>query len=140
MDYEIQLYKQAQQQELSQFYKRNNYKGKVKSTDRVWVVVDSDAQIIGAARFCHNAGLSILRGVWVEECLRQQGIGSQLLHALKLSGDIEGCYCFPYLYLEAFYQKQGFRLVEQAPASLQKLLTRYNHHEEKVILMGMPLV
>lgn len=120
---------------LTQFYKSNQYKGKVKATDNMWVMINVDDQIIGAARLCQQAGFTLLRGVWIDKALRAQGLGSQLLQHLKCVGALEGCYCFSYLHLESFYLKHGFCQVARTPAPLHSALERYNRQKEQVVLM-----
>lgn len=120
---------------LTQFYKSNQYKGKVKATDKVWVMINADDKIVGAARLCQQAGFTLLRGVWVEKALRIQGVGSLLLQHLKSVGALEGCYCFSYIHLESFYSKHGFCRVTSTPASLHSALERYNRQTVQVLLM-----
>ena len=120
---------------LAQFYKRNHYKGKAKASDKIWVMINADDQIIGAARLCQQAGFTLLRGVWIEKSLCAQGLGSQLLTRLKDVGALDGCYCFAYLHLESFYSTHGFCRVAPAPASLQSALERYNRQAVQVLLM-----
>ncbi|WP_372741932.1 GNAT family N-acetyltransferase [Neptunomonas sp.] len=134
-DYQVKPLLPEQRPALTQFYKRNHYKGKVKATDNVWLMTKGDDQIIGAARLCQQGGLMLLRGVWIERALRAQGLGSQLLRYLKCAGVLEGCYCFAYLHLEAFYSKLGFCRVASVPASLHSALERYNRPAVQVLLM-----
>lgn len=120
---------------LIRFYKSNQYKGKVKASDNVWILTNLKGQVVGAARLCQQAGHLLLRGVWIEKALRSQGLGSQLLRHLKRIGALEGCYCFPYFHLESFYAKHGFCRVASAPVSLSTALARYNRHTIQVLLM-----
>jgi N-acetylglutamate synthase-like GNAT family acetyltransferase len=134
-DYQIQPLLSEHKLALSQFYKRNQYKGKVRDTDRVWVMIQAGNQVVGAARFCQQAGCTVLRGVWIERELRTQGLGHQLLQYLHCEGELDGCYCFPYLHLEVFYATHGFKRVEPIPILLQPILERYNRKNEQVLLM-----
>lgn len=134
-NYQVRPLLPEQRSALAQFYKRNQYQGKVKANDNIWIMTDNDKQIVGAARLCRQAGFILLRGVWIEQTLRAQGLGSQFLQNLKCAGILDGCYCFPYLHLESFYRRLGFCIVEQVPASLQLLLKRYNRHKVQVLLM-----
>ncbi|BBB31041.1 GNAT family N-acetyltransferase [Neptunomonas japonica] len=133
-DYQIQLLCPAQKIALSKFYKRNQYKGKLKETDRVWVMAQP-GKVVGAARFCQQAGCRVLRGVWIERELRSRGLGHQLLHHLQCKGELDDCYCFPYLHLETFYSRYGFKKVKSAPAVLKSTLERYNRKNAQVLLM-----
>jgi N-acetylglutamate synthase-like GNAT family acetyltransferase len=137
VDYHIQPILPEQRPQLTQFYKRNEYKGKVKATDRSWIMTDINGQIVGAARLCQQAGFTLLRGVWIDKTLRTQGRGSQLLRYLNAAGVLTDIYCFPYLHLESFYRRQGFARVSQVPASLQPVLARYNRYDEQVLLMTL---
>lgn len=134
-DYPVQPLLPEQRPALAQFYKRNHYKGKVKATDNIWVMINTDDQIIGAARLCQQAGFTLLRGVWIDKALRTQGLGNQLLAHFKYAGVLEGCYCFAYLNLEGFYSRHGFCRVTSVPASLHSALERYNRQAVQVILM-----
>lgn len=133
--YQVKPLSPEQWSALIRFYKSNQYKGKIKASDKVWIMTNSKGQIVGAARLCQQAGYTLLRGVWVDKTLCSQGLGSQLLRHLKRVGALEGCYCFPYLHLELFYSKHGFSRVASVPASLSKALTRYNRHTIQVLLM-----
>ena len=98
-------------------------------------MTDNDNQIVGAARFCKQAGIILLRGVWIEQTQRGLGLGSHFLQNLKDASVLDGCYCFPYLHLESFYRRQGFCLVKEVPSALHLLLERYNRYEQQVLLM-----
>ena len=134
-NYQVRRLLPEQRSALAQFYKRNQYKGKITATDNIWVMTHVDDQIIGAARLCQQAGFTLLRGVWIEKALRTQGLGSRLLAHLKNVGALQECYCFPYLHLESFYSRHGFCPVAHAPAPLHSALERYNRQAEQVLLM-----
>lgn len=134
-DYQVKLLLPEYWPALIRFYKSNQYKGKVKASDNVWIMTNLKGQIVGAVRLSQQAGYTLLRGVWIEKALRAQGLGGRLLQHLKSIGELEGCYCFPYLHLELFYSKHGFCRVASVPAPLSSALARYNRHSMQVLLM-----
>ena len=134
-NYQVRRLLPEQHSALAQFYKRNQYKGKVKESDKIWVLTQIDGHVVAAVRLCQQAGFTMLRGVWVERGVRAKGLGSQLLRHLQSSGELHGCYCFPYLHLERFYAKHGFQRVEQVPVALQPIFERYNRKSAQVLLM-----
>jgi N-acetylglutamate synthase-like GNAT family acetyltransferase len=134
-NYQVRRLLPVQHSTLARFYKRNQYKGKVKESDKVWVLTQIDGNVVGAVRLCQQAGFTMLRGVWIERELRAKGLGSQLLRYLQSSGELHGCYCFPYLHLEQFYARHGFRRIKSVPVALQLILERYNRHSTQVLLM-----
>jgi len=134
----IQLFTLPFPVELMQFYSRNGYKGKLKKSDQAWVVLDERGEVVAAARICRQGGERILRGVWVDRPQRGQGLGTQLLTFLAAEALLEGCFCFPFVPLEKFYQRIGFLAVEPPSIYFQKLLSRYNAGVEQVMLMQFP--
>lgn len=136
-NYQVRLLLPEERSALAHFYKRNQYKGKAKESDKVWVMTQTgnDNQVVGAVRLCQQAGFRMLRGVWVARGLRAKGLGDQLLQYLKCAGELNGCYCFPYLHLEVFYARHGFQRMEQVPLVLQPILERYNRQNTQVLLM-----
>lgn len=125
---------------LQTFYRRNRYKGRVQHSEEVWCVLQ-DSAILAAARMSATGQYPVLRGVWVDQQCRRQGVGRFLLQTLAAQGHLRGYYCFAEASLLPFYQWVGFESVpvSQTPSGLQRALQRYNRDaaREQVHLLKM---
>lgn len=129
---------------LSAFYRRNRYKGRPEPAEEVWCVTQGEYWL-AAARLCYIGSYPVLRGVWVDQSARQQGIGRLLLETLKQQGRLRNCYCFTEVSLVSFYQRVGFDpvLVADIPQGLQRAFLRYNRHSDRepvVLLQMLPVL
>ena len=86
---------------------------------------------------CHEAGVTILRGMQVNPDYRRKGIGRSLLKhcILYLNGGI--AYCLPYEHLAKFYGQGGFVLAPQAtlPLFLGERLAAYALSGQRTLAM-----
>ncbi|WP_372831855.1 GNAT family N-acetyltransferase [Pontibacterium sp.] len=124
---------------LNRFYKRNGHKGKADSRDKAYWL-KTDDKTIAAVRFTPTAEGTLLRGLWVAQELRGQGLGGILLQACSSYWKQQACYCFPYQHLQEFYAKAGFAPADEStPPQYQKQLIRYQQRGEDLILMQYQL-
>lgn len=76
-------------------------------------VVRNGDKIVAGGRGITNMGALEIRGLWVDEGLRGQGVGEKLLSAIESEGRRRGAkramlYTFTWQ-AEAFYQRMGYR-------------------------------
>jgi N-acetylglutamate synthase-like GNAT family acetyltransferase len=121
------------------FYESCGYDSPIDDTDRVLVARDGFGQIVAAVRLCHEEEYLVLRGVLVREDCQRQGIGSKLLKEAEGFMKTQACHCLPFCHLVKFYEKFGFREVDEheVPTHLQDRLKEYrqNPEEEKYTVM-----
>ena len=121
------------------FYRTVGYGGGCNPGDRLLVARECQ-RIVAAVRLCEEEGIRVLRGMYVTEDRRGQGIGSKLLESAD--GAIGGseCWCVPYEHLADFYSRIGFRehTVESAPKFLTERRSRYLARGHVVTIMRRP--
>ncbi|MCL6269370.1 GNAT family N-acetyltransferase [Sansalvadorimonas sp. 2012CJ34-2] len=95
---------------VNRFYKANGHKGKCSREDLVFTA-QNKSKIAGAVRYIPKADGFLLRGLWVDEQLRGNRIGYQLLQfsVKHLHAKI---WCYPYQHLIGFYNSCSFVEVE----------------------------
>lgn len=93
--------------------------------------------IIGALRLCPYNNSWLLRSMCIREDYRRQGLGHFMLSSIDAELQSKQCYCFPHNYLENFYMRAGFSLIDsvQADAVIAKLFNNYINQGRKIILM-----
>jgi N-acetylglutamate synthase-like GNAT family acetyltransferase len=79
--------------------------------DQVVVIARDDDAIVAVLRLCPEAGTLLLRTVVVAKDRRGQGIGAALLQEASQAIGGRECWCFPWSYLERFYEQIGFTRV-----------------------------
>lgn len=117
------------------FYEGVGYRGGSHPGDRLLVARDNQG-IVAAVRLCIEEGALVLRGMYVAEGLRGQGLGSILLESASAAIGSDECWCVPYAHLKAFYSRIGFQEeVEATPVFLLERRARYlsNGHEVTVM-------
>lgn len=130
--------------DVNKFYKKQNHKGSASGDERVFIATrinpDGDSYIIAAVRLVPAERYYWLRSLYVDQTLRQSGIGSKLLAHVKSQID-QTIHCFPYPHLEHFYAKAGYELtpIEDLPNPLQQLYQRYNKKSDSIIVMSQSL-
>jgi N-acetylglutamate synthase-like GNAT family acetyltransferase len=125
---------------IAAFYRANEYGPTIRPTD-VIVIAENDRKLCGAVRLCEENNSLVLRGMRVLERMRRQGIGTQLLEAAELFIDDRECFCIPHRYLQSFYGRIGFVVIDEseAPPFLQARCTEYRHENGlDVIIMCRP--
>ncbi len=122
--------------EINALYRRLGYKGAATTSDFL-LVADKSGVIIAAVRICDEVGHLVLRGMYVAEQYRFQGIGTTMLKQLEKVIENRDCYCIPWSTLTTFYGKGGFRVadVSDAPAHLKERLGQYLNDGKSVCLM-----
>lgn len=131
MDIKSLLFLQLSKQAIplaNQFYKQVYKKGSSKRNDHVFVL--RSTQIICAARLKEIKGCLLLTGVACANQYRQLGLASLLIDKL-LQMQKTTVYCFPYIHLQHFYEKRGFKLIDAGllPVQLGLQYQRYNNRQ-----------
>lgn len=114
---------------IDEFYARNGSKGTARNDDLFFIAFLND-QVVGCVRFCVEEGTPLLRTMYIDESMRQKGVGKRLLlefgKYLDLN-NIENVYCLPYVHLESFYGTIGFKIADSATVP-QFLIDRSNEY------------
>lgn len=122
---------------LQRFYKQH-YPSKPKK-DELIIVARKEGAICGAVRFRTIDQFRLLTGMAVDEDLRGNGIGHQLLDYCQHQEPILNpeVYCFAFPWLVNFYQQHGFQVIEteQLPPSLRSLYQRYLNSGKSLVAM-----
>ena len=124
---------------VQSFYLSVGYGGGASPGDRV-LVAREDQTIVAAVRLCAEDDTLVLRGMYVAEERRGQGIGTRLLEATSAAIGSSECWCIPYHHLTDFYSRIGFRVCEREaiPLFLAERWRRYTASERDVVIMKRP--
>ena len=124
---------------VQSFYAGVGYGGGVHPGDRL-LVSRVEQSIVAAARLCTEGGTLVLRGMYVAEGQRGQGIGSRLLESILVAIGSSECWCIPYTHLTGFYSRIGFQVCEgeTIPPFLAERWERYTGNGQKVVIMKRP--
>jgi len=125
-----------QLQLVKRFFKANGFRSQAAKSDIIYIARQKHS-IVGALRLCLYDKSWLLRSMCIIENYRCKGIGIMLLKSIHDELDSKQCYCFPYNYLENFYQQAGFIRIEPQQASVI-IADRYNSYiakGKKILLM-----
>jgi N-acetylglutamate synthase-like GNAT family acetyltransferase len=121
---------------IVRFYKSHYSTSKPKKHDCIWVAENTQG-IQGVVRFQQNDDNQFLTGMAIASEYRRQGIGNQLLNAVKSQCEERTCYCFAYANLTSFYQNHGFNLCDEndLPDSLKIKWQQIQKGKKNVVAM-----
>lgn len=126
-------------EQIASFYRSVNYGGPVDEADKFFFAYDKDT-LIAVVRIANEHGVYVLRGMYMNEGSRGNGIGKRMLESITpyLNSLNSPCYCVPYSHLEGFYGTIGFNKIsdEKAPEFLAGRRKNYIENGSDVILMG----
>lgn len=120
------------------FYRQQGYGGGISDSEQVFAAYINN-KLVGVAKLERlPGGVQVLRGVYVSDFCRGQGIGSTLVqHALQQAS--EPLYCLPKQHLENWYQSFGFQSVVppvmSLPNPLQQRMAAYQVRQIDVLAM-----
>jgi len=122
--------------QLKRFFKTNGFRPQAAKSDAVYMARQNQS-ILGALRLCCYNNSWLLRSMCVLEDYRHKGIGRFMLSSIAAELKDRQCYCFPHHYLESFYSKAGFSLIdpEQTEPIILGLFNNYVAKGRKIILM-----
>lgn len=146
----------------NRFYKQAREKGKTQSRDEVYIARQGQ-QIVAAVRLCPLNGnpavsgenhvvsnekqrvpelviapdILLLRSLAVLPELRRTGVGSGLMNYVAEQLGARLCWCYPFSWLQSFYEAFGFRVVEpeQAPALVRTPYETYRRQGRDILIM-----
>lgn len=103
-------------------------------------ILEEDKAIIGCARLIpiDDDDSYWLRGVFIIEERRQQGLGTELINLVHQQIDQQQTiFAFPYQHLEHFYKRLGYELCNQEvlPSSLQQRYISAQRQNKTWLLM-----
>ena len=127
---------------VKQFYKQAQYFNQVGRKDEVYCLraIPFAKQIVAAVRLVKTADYLILRSMVVLPELQRQGLGKDLLQQITNTLNQRTCWCFPFEWLEGFYQSAGFECVqaEKAPKLIHTKYLQYRQQGRKILIMRYP--
>lgn len=123
------------------FYRSVGYSVPISPTDTTVIALNENNQIVGIGRLAHENQALVLRGMQVSPAFQRQGVGQELLDTLQAFIGPDLCWCIPHAHLEKFYNKVGFKRVDetQAPAFLQERIRQTRTKYPDVIMMAKNL-
>lgn len=119
------------------FYKNTTYWNvdSVTPTDEI-VTAYKDDNAIGLYRLCSDEGLLVLRGFFVLDGFKGNGVGTAMLK--KMDEVLRGrtCYLICGLHLNAFYGRSGFSVATDGdiPYVLRERMKKYTRHEMNILI------
>jgi len=124
---------------VNQFYRSQKHKGSASGADQVFIIENSE-KIVGAVRLVPYDGYFWLRGLYIDQNLQGQKLGTKLLAFINQHIS-EPIYCFPYLHLDHFYSQAGYQHVSESlmPENIAQLYARYNRKGQGVLAMATGL-
>lgn len=131
---------------VNRFYKQAREKGKTQGSDEVYVA-RVESEIIAAVRICpvHVGNQKIetsskkllLRSLAVLPDYRRTGVGSQFMDYVVTQLGARECWCYPFSWLQGFYELSGFEFVapDNAPESIRVPFENYSRQGRDILIM-----
>jgi len=123
----------------NRFYKQCRFSAKCQRSDKVWVIRGEQRQVVAAVRLVPRGDDAwLLRSLCVAPTLRGGAIGSALLEGIRPFLEQVRCYCYPFAYLQRFYERAGFveLAAEDAPADIRGPWEKYNRQGRDLLIMA----
>jgi N-acetylglutamate synthase-like GNAT family acetyltransferase len=136
----------------NRFYKQAREKGKTQSSDEIYVAREGQ-EIIAAVRLCplsESKVLSVeptvqpilkllLRSLAVLPEHRRTGIGTQFMAYITEQIGSRECWCYPFSWLQGFYEQCGFSVVapEDAPEFIRIPFDNYQRQGRDILIMAL---
>ena len=133
---EVRVARSAEFEAARACYLRNGYRGGLADADRPVIAV-ADDQVIGVVRLVTKPRIQLLRGMFIDEPYRGQGIGRRMLRVFEPLIGPGACFMTCPPRLVHFYGGIGFRVIPDAesPLFLQERVAGYREqHGDQVIL------
>ena len=127
---------------IKQFYKASNYFSQVGRKDEVYCLRDrpNGNAIVAAVRLVKTADYLILRSMVVSPDYQRRGLGTYFLQHISSRLNQRTCWCYPFEWLETFYQTSGFICItpENAPLLIHTKYQQYLQQGRKLLIMRYP--
>lgn len=133
---EVRVARPAEFDAARSCYLRNGYSGGLDEADRP-VIALVDELVIGVVRLVSKPRIQLLRGMFIDEPYRGQGIGRRMLQVFEPLIAPGPCFMTCRTGLLHFYGGIGFRPIpdEQSPIFLRERVAGYRErHGDQVIL------
>ena len=122
---------------VNRFYKQAREKGKTQRSDEIYVA-RAGQQIIAAVRLCPIAGGGVLlRSLAVLPEYRRTGVGTQFMNYVGAQIGARECWCYPFSWLQIFYEASGFQCVvpDDAPDFICTPFENYQRQGRDILIM-----
>ena len=132
----------------NRFYKQAHEKGKTQSSDEIHVA-RTGQQIIAAVRLCpiresktlpdSSPSKLLLRSLAVLPEYRRTGIGTQFMEYIADQIRPRECWCYPFSWLQVFYEQFGYHIVEpeDAPEFIRTPFDNYQRQGRDILIMAL---
>jgi GNAT superfamily N-acetyltransferase len=122
--------------QINTFYKSVGYHSDWSSTERAFCSLLNN-EVIGSVKVESVHGVSILRGMYLAESIRNKGYGSKFIQFIEPVLNKSISFCMPFSHLELFYSQVGFKKIkmQQLPLFLQKRFAAYENDGYTIIAM-----
>lgn len=117
--------------EVKKIYRKIGFQWRI-SPDDYTLIAKQKEKIVGLLKINVDHGYPIMRGLYVAENHRGQGIARKLLNEIEITHEGKELYCLPYAHLKGFYKSFGYEVLEfgKAPEFLKRKLM-YNNKPRK---------
>ncbi len=113
-----------------QFYHSQGYKGTEEMDGSEFTLIaEDDHRFIGVVRLVIENGIKVMRGMFIDESYRRQGIGKKFIELMNDELNGSECYCICKSHLEDFVSGAGFTKIDPADAPAH-LFDRFNKYME----------
>lgn len=121
---------------VQNFYKQTSYKSADSTLPQDEIIAAYQAdEVIGLYRLCHEGDVCVLRGFYVLEAYRGNGIGTAMLQALHKIAYGKDVYLICMNNRNSFYAKAGFRLAgNDVSEMLLQRKNKYNNPGMNILL------
>ena len=111
---------------IDTFYVEQGYHSNWSETERAFICRHED-KVIGAVKVERIEGVSILRGMYIDEAFQKMGLGSQFLQHIEPILNETLSYCMPLAHVASFYTQIHFNEVfeQEYPAFLAERCKAY---------------
>ncbi len=121
------------------FYKQEGKNHRARDSDLFFAAFKENT-IVGVCRFCIEEDTPLLRSMIIHAPLRSQKIGFKILESFAYyldKNNFKPTYCVPYIHLETFYGRIGFKIIkeEDAPTFLQERVQTYRKNTTDMFML-----
>ena len=122
--------------QINAFYKDVGYHSNWSPTERAFCSLINN-EVVGAVKVENIHSVSILRGMYLTEQIRNKGYGSKFIQFIEPILNKTTSFCIPFAHLEQFYAQIGFKKIkmQQLPLFLQKRFVTYESNGHTIIAM-----
>ena len=121
--------------QVKRFFRDQGFRAQAPKSEDIYIA-QLEQRIIGALRLQPFQPFWLLRSMCIDQDYQRQGIGLFMLKQLHAELNERQCFCFPFKYLDHFYQTAGFNPItpEQAPKIIADKFNHYRSQGKDILL------